>query len=178
LRDKAGTYYNARRAALRGVVYTEGRLQYQGLNLLPLSENLFCFEVEPKTHVEFIPTTDGTVTGMKTVSSSGEYEYDRVETISPTPGELAQYAGRYYSPELDIYWTLAVEDGHLVAKRRKYVDSHLTPLFHDTFSDDWTPLMGYPTTYLVVFERDEHDTVSGLRASGSRVRHLGFVKRS
>lgn len=31
-----------------------------------------------------------------------------------------------------------------IAQRRKYVDSKLTPLFRDAFSDDWEPLIGYP----------------------------------
>lgn len=178
LEEKAGAYFNARRAALREITYTEGRLQFQGLNLVPLSEMRFFFEVEPKTQVAFTATEDGAAAGMKTITSSGEYGYDRVETVSPTPAELAQYAGRYYSPELDIYWTLTAEDDHLVAHRRKYVDSKLTPLFRDAFSDDWEPLMGYPTTYLVLFERDEDGVVTGLRVSGTRVRNLGFSRQA
>jgi CubicO group peptidase (beta-lactamase class C family) len=177
LGKKAGIYFSARRAALRKVTFAEGTLQFQGLALVPLSENLFFFEVEPVTRVEFIPGENGAVAGMKTVASSGEYAYDRVEPFSPTLEELAQYAGRYYSPELDIYWKIQVRDDHLIVKRRKYVDSQLTPLFRDAFSDDWGPLMGYPTTYLVVFERDEHDAIIGLRVSGTRVRHLSFVRQ-
>ena len=172
----AGTYFNAQRAALRHIALGEGRLQFQGLDLLPLSETRFCFEVEPGTHVEFRLNADGRVAGMKTITSSGEYPYDRVETVAPTPEQLAEYAGRYYSPELDIYWTIEAGDDHLVAKRRKYVDSRLTPVFTDVFSDDWTPLMGYPTTYLVVFERDEGGAIAGLRVSGTRVRNLQFTK--
>ncbi len=170
----AGTYFSARRAALRQITLGEGRLQFQGLDLLPLSETRFCFEVEPETHVVFSLAADGSVVGMKTITSSGEYPYDRVETVAPTPEGLAEYAGRYYSPELDIYWTIQVSDESLVAKRRKYIDSQLTPLFADAFSDDWTPLMGYPTTYLVVFERDAQGAISGLRVSGTRVRNLKF----
>ena len=96
--------------------------------------------------------------------------------MAPTPERLAQYAGRYYSPELDIYWTIEAGDEHLVAKRRKYVDSQLTPVFTDAFSDDWTPLMGYPTTYLIVFERDSQGKITGLRVSGTRVRNLQFIQ--
>ena len=55
---------------------------------------------------------------------------------------LGQARGKQGTPELDIYWTIVVEDGHLVTRRRKYVDSKLTPLFADAFSDDWEPLMG------------------------------------
>jgi hypothetical protein len=176
LAQKAGTYFNVQRAALREITYTEHRLQFQGLDLVPLNENLFFFEVEPDTRVEFVSATDGGVTGLKTITSSGEYSYDRVETTSPSPDELAAYSGRYYSLELDVYWTIEANPDHLVASRRKYVDSKLTPLFADTFSDDWSPLMGYPTTYLVAFERGESGAVTGLRVSGSRVRNLEFVK--
>jgi CubicO group peptidase (beta-lactamase class C family) len=176
LAAKAGTYFSHQRATLREIACVEGRLQFQGLDLLPLSETRFCFAVEPETLVEFSLAADGRVTGMKTITSSGEYPYDRVETVGPTPEQLAQYTGRYYSPELDIHWTIEAGDDHLVATRRKYVDSQLTPVFADAFSDDWTPLMGYPTTYLVVFERDHKGAVAGLRVSGTRVRNLRFVQ--
>lgn len=177
MKPKAGTYFNAQRAASRLVTCTQSRLQFQGYNLVPLSENLFFFEDEPLTRVEFIPAADSSASKVKTISSSGEFSYDRVESVPPASGELAQYAGCYYSPELDIYWTLSAAEDHLVASRRKYIDSRLTPLFRDTFRDDWEPLMGYPTTYLVVFERDEQGKVTGMRVSGSRVRHLYFARQ-
>jgi hypothetical protein len=176
LADKAGTYFSAQRAALREITFVEGRLQFQGLDLLPLSETRFYFEVEPETHVEFSLAGDGRVAGMKTITASGEYGYDRVETAAPTAEQLTGYAGRYYSPELDLTWTIDAGDDHLVARRRKYVDSELTPVFVDAFSDDWTPLMGYPTAYLVVFERDGAGAITGLRVSGTRVRNLRFAK--
>jgi CubicO group peptidase (beta-lactamase class C family) len=178
LEEKAGKYYNAARAALRDVACAEGRLQYQGLDLVPLNENLFFFEKVPDTRVEFIPAAGDAPARLRTITPSGQYGYDRVESVSPTPDDLARYAGRYYSPELDVYWTLVAGDDHLIARRRKYVDSKLTPLFTDAFSDDWLPLMGYPTTYLVVFERDGRGTITGLRVSGSRVRNLHFVRQS
>ena len=90
--------------------------------------------------------------------------------------DLAQYAGRYCSPELDLYWTIEAGDDHLLAQRRKYADSKLSPVFADAFRHDWTPLMGYPTTYLVVYERNAHEHITGLRVSGTRVRNLRFVR--
>jgi hypothetical protein len=177
LEKKAGVYFDAQHAAVREVRYAGDRLQFQGYDLVPLSEDLFFFAVEPQTRVEFIPMTGSAVTGMKTLTSSEVHRYDRVETISATPNVLAQYAGRYYSTELDVYWTIEAGDNHLLAKRRKYVDSKLTPVFADTFRDDWEPLMGYPTTYFVLFERDERGEVSGLRVSGARVRHVRFDRQ-
>jgi CubicO group peptidase (beta-lactamase class C family) len=174
---KTGLYYSARRAAVREIRCVEDRLQFQGYDLVPLSENMFFFEVEPQTRVEFIPGMDGTIVGMKTLSGADEYSYNRVEAASTTPAILAQYVGRYYSPELDIHWAIEAGDGFLTGKRRKYTDSKLTPVFADAFSDDWGPLMGYPTTYFVVFERDERGLVTGLRVSGTRVRNLRFVRQ-
>jgi CubicO group peptidase (beta-lactamase class C family) len=177
LQDKVGKYFSAERAAHREVTFADGRLQYLGLNLLPLNEHLFVFEKEPDSQVEFVPGEDGRITALRTIVSSGVYDYDRVETISVTPDDLTAYAGRYYSPELDIYWVIRAENDHLVASRRKYADSKLSPLFADAFSDDWLPIVGYPTTYLVVFERDERGAITGLRVSGTRVRNLRFIKQ-
>lgn len=176
LEARVGFYFDARRAALREVTQAEGRLRFQGLDLVPLRENLFAFEVEPKTRVEFIPVERGAEATVKTITDSGEYTYRRVHRKSPRAGELDQYAGHYYSPELDVYWRLEVGQGCLIARRHKYVDSTLTPLFDDAFNDDWEPIMGYPTSYLVIFERDAQNAIIRLRVSGTRVRHLRFVK--
>lgn len=175
LERMAGTYYSATCAALREVGHVEGKLQYQGLDLVPIGEHRFCFEVEPDTHVAFTFGPDGWPSIMTTITPSGEYTYERVERVSPDL-DPKPYVGRYYSQELDLYWTLVEQGGSLIAKRRKYVTSTLTPLFHDAFSDDWLPIMGYPTTYLVVFERDAQGAVSGFRVSGTRVRNLAFSR--
>ena len=177
LEDKAGTYYDARRGALREVVHAGTSLRYQGLALVPASESRFHFRDMPDAEVEFTPATERAPACMNIITASANYHYERVEKVSPTQDELAQYAGRYYSSELDIAWSLVAEDDHLVAKRRKYADSKLTPLFADAFSDDWLPLMGYPTTYLVVFERDAGGRLAGLRVTGTRVRNLWFVRQ-
>ncbi|HSR29044.1 MAG TPA: hypothetical protein VLY63_00665, partial [Anaerolineae bacterium] len=140
-------------------------------------EDLFIFEKAPDTQVTFVPATGDAPLRMRVITPSGEYGYDRVEPVSPSLEDLERYAGRYYSSELDIYWTVEAADDHLVAKRRKYVDSELRSVFADGFSDNWEPLMGYPTTYLVVFERDEAGAVAGLRVSGTRVRNLWFGRQ-
>ena len=171
-----GTYFSARRAALREVTISEGKLQFQGLDLVPVGDLRFAFAVEPETYVAFVREGD-TIVGLQTLTPSGAYGYERVEHVSPTSDQLGAFVGRYYSPELDIYWTLALEEGALKAHRRKYTPTVLTPLFRDTFSDDWTSLMGYPTRYLVDFEREAGDRITGLRVSGlTGVRHLWFER--
>ena len=141
-----------------------------------MSEHAFVFEVKPQTQVIFAPAGDGVSAGMKTVTSSGEYGYARVEPVTPEDIDLAAYAGRYTSPELDITWTIVPGDDCLTVRRRKYVDSHPTPLFNDAFRDDWAPLLGYPRTYLIRFTRDAHGAIEGLTVSGDGVRNLRFER--
>jgi hypothetical protein len=176
LAGPVGSYFDAKHVALRSITLAEGKLQFEGLDLIPLGENHFCFEVEPQTQVIFTTSEDGQVAEMKTVTSSGEYRYGCVNQVSSTPDDLAAYAGRYYSPELDIYWTIERADDQLTVQRRKYIDSQLTALFEDTFSDDWTPLMGYPTSYILQFARNSAGEIKGVSVSGNGVRHLRFER--
>ncbi|MGD8904273.1 MAG: serine hydrolase, partial [Anaerolineae bacterium] len=178
LESVAGIYHDPRRGAVREVVFTDCQLQWQGLELVPKSETRFYFRDAPETEIEFGSPAEESPASLTLTGPEGEYHYQQVSKVTPTAAELAGYAGRYYSSELDLMWTLVAADDHLVAKRRKFVDSKLTPLFFDAFSDDWQPLMGYPTTYLVRFERDAGGEVSGLRVTGTRVRNLGFTRQN
>ncbi len=176
LAGHVGSYFDPEHVALRSITLAEGKLQFEGLDLIPLGENHFCFEVEPQTQVVFTPSKDGQAAEMKTVTSSGAYLYRRVDAVSPTPNDLVAYDGRYYSPELDLYWTVALDGDHLTVQRRKYNDSQLSPLFEDTFRDDWTPLMGYPTSYVLQFKRNNAGEITGLSVSGNGVRQLRFER--
>lgn len=69
----------------------------------------------------------------------------------------------------DMRW----EDQFLI-KRHRCVDSRLTPLFTDAFSDDWSPIFGYPMTFMVIFEWDTRGEITGVKVSGSRVRIMRF----
>lgn len=176
LREWAGLYFNAARGATRTIAYADGRLQFDGLDLLPLREDRFRFEVEPETHVAFAPAAGDAPPRMRTITTSGEYDYRRVDPVAPPPSDLVRYEGRYHSPELDLSWTVVVEGDHLTVRRRKYVDTKLTPLFPDAFRDDWTPIVDYPKAYLIRFERGENQAVTGLRVWGDGVRHLAFAR--
>jgi hypothetical protein len=176
LAGHVGSYFDPEHVALRSITLAEGKLQFEGLDLISLEENLFCFEVEPQTQVHFTQAENDGFAEMKVVTSSGEYRYGRVNQVLSTPDDLLTYAGHYYSPELEIYWTVVCEGNQLTIQRRKYVASQLTPLFEDTFRDDWTPLMGYPTSYVLQFKRNNAGEITGLSVSGNGVRHLRFER--
>src|SRR5581483_4673091 len=43
--------------------------------------------------------------------------YTRVAAADLTPAQLGEYAGTYYSPEVDVTWIVSVQNGSLVATR-------------------------------------------------------------
>jgi hypothetical protein len=171
-----GVYFNEARAALRTITLEGGTLCFEGFALARVGDDRFRLTDEPHVLVEFGDAVAGVPQRVRTITPSGEYSYRRVETVAPS--DLEPYAGRYYSPELDVWWTLKVAGDNLEVTRRKYPDSMLTPVFVDAFSDDWTPLMGYPTSYLLLFDRDDLGRIRGLRVTGARVRNLQFDRIS
>ena len=97
---------------------------------------------------------------------------------------LAEYAGRYYSEELDHYWTFIVQDGQLVLSRGIHIPSRVMSrrldamVFQRAFSDTFTALpSGW---YLLRFTRDQGERVTSFTASTSPMgwaRRVRFVKQ-
>ncbi len=88
----------------------------------------------------------------------------------PDAATLAEYAGTYYSPELDaIYHVGTVNDG-LVAHHIRHGEIALQPQSPDHFAtDSWFMRE-------VRFGRDEEGAVTEMRVGGGRVRNLLFVR--
>jgi CubicO group peptidase (beta-lactamase class C family) len=63
-------------------------------------------------------------------------ELERVaetELWRPDAASLAEFAGSYLSPDLDVTWTLAIEGNDLVVQRRRGERERLTPAGADVF---------------------------------------------
>lgn len=88
---------------------------------------------------------------------------------TPSPAQLRQFEGRYFSPELETLYTLVVEDGALIAKHRRHPDFELEPTEPDTFEAD--NFFGTAR-----FERNRGAAVTGMRVSNGRVRNLLFER--
>jgi CubicO group peptidase (beta-lactamase class C family) len=92
---------------------------------------------------------------------------DGVVPAHPSPPELAAYAGRYYSEELDTTYVVEVEDGRLALRGRR-VGGALTPAGRDEFTRD---------ALVLRFERDGGARPSGFRLGQGRIRNLRFTRR-
>ncbi len=81
------------------------------------------------------------------------------------PEALADFEGRYFSDEVETFYTIVMQDGELVMQQRRLDDATLTPGQPDTFS-------GGGFTFR--FERDRNDQVIGFYLSSGRTRDVRF----
>lgn len=81
----------------------------------------------------------------------------------------AEYAGRYFSDEVETFCTLSVVDGQLQLEHRRLGKVALRPEAVDSFLADW-PIEE------VVFERDGEGKVRAFRVSNDRVLGVRFTR--
>jgi CubicO group peptidase (beta-lactamase class C family) len=144
---------------------------------------------QPKLKIE--PTSDFTftLTGVDARLTFRRGEDDTVQTLTlhqngnhlarrlgeevwqPTAKQLGAYAGRYYSVELDTFYSLAVEDSELVVQHRRLEDVTLTPTKEDAFGGG-----GFPIGELI-FERGEAGRILGFTVSNDRTRDVRFERQ-
>jgi CubicO group peptidase (beta-lactamase class C family) len=96
---------------------------------------------------------------------------EAVEPFAPSPDQLLEYAGEYFSPELSSVLTLYVEEGRLFARHFRHDQVFLRPTAVDEFE-------GYAWFFPGVrFQRDEDGGVTGFRVLGKKAREVQFFRR-
>jgi hypothetical protein len=74
---------------------------------------------------------------LSAIDAAGDTtRFEHVAEAAPGAKELAQYAGSWYSPELDATYTLRVSNGKLVLERRRSAPVTLQPTYADAFAGD------------------------------------------
>jgi hypothetical protein len=160
---KAGLYRSRRTGRpLRLVVRDGGLATEEGKALQPVSSSRF--QAEDEARFSFEPG------GLHLLARDGdEVLFERVAEASPTPAQLAEYAGGYVSEEAEVTYEVVVEEGKLFLRARPDVSQELTPLYAGGFlsSEDW----------LVRFVRDAAGKVSELSLGLPRVWDLRLPRR-
>jgi CubicO group peptidase (beta-lactamase class C family) len=88
--------------------------------------------------------------------------------VDPATVKLADYVGRYRSPELEVTYDVALESGSLVLRSRPDTRLRLSPIYPDGFA------VGPGRT--VRFSRGGKGAVTGLRIFAGRVRDVRFER--
>jgi len=100
-----------------------------------------------------------------------------VTHVAAVPAGLTQYAGRYYSKEIDTTYTIEVQEGSLMMTRYNYPTVRLTRRSDDlyTIRDFSRPLW----TAVVHFTRQQSDQkIDGFLMSGKNIAHIERLRDS
>jgi CubicO group peptidase (beta-lactamase class C family) len=101
-----------------------------------------------------------------TAAPGPEQTPEEGETFDPATVRLADFTGRFYSPELETTYSFVVINDTLVAQHQRHDDMKLEIAKQDEFAS------GFLGT--LAFTRGKDKKVSGLRISNGRVRNLAF----
>ena len=172
----AGSYFNSVSNNFRRVYVKNGKLIYsRGASeseLAPLGKNSFLMLGTPdRVEISFKSSRPGGPLQMITVINGGEVTttHDSVESKTYSTPQLAEFAGAYYSDEIEATYDILLQGDKLIL-RRKNVDGE-TPMnaqFADTFFAAGTGG--------IKFTRDAQNHVTGFLLNTGRVRRLRFVR--
>ncbi len=136
------------------------------VELIPRSETEF-FVPEASATITF-ERERGEVTALVLVQGNVVQTAQRLPPFDPTSVVLEDYAGRYYSAELETSYVLVVDEGHLQAVHVRHDPIDISdPVGPDRFESDFGR---------VRFERDAAGTVTRMLVSSGRVRNLRFER--
>lgn len=138
--------------------------------LQPTSDTTFTLVGVPAS-VTFHRGEDNAVTHL-TLHQNGDHRATRVEGAEWSPGvdDLADYTGRYFSEELETFYTLEIDEENLVIRHRRFDDVVLAP---GKEPDSFTG--GFPLTD-ASFERDANGQITTMLVGNGRARGIRFER--
>ena len=142
--------------------------------LTPTSDSTFELRGVPAS-VTFHRDAQGRATGL-TLHQNGNQRATRlvgepVKAWAPTAIELASYAGRYFSEELETFYDVTVKDGKLMVGHRRMNATVFNPGARETFTGT-----GDAANVTIAFERDRNGQVIAFYAGNGRARDIRFAR--
>ncbi|MHB8449563.1 MAG: serine hydrolase domain-containing protein [Mycobacteriales bacterium] len=102
--------------------------------------------------------------------------HHRIDPAEPSREQLAEYCGRYVSSELDVAYTIELDDDALLLRRRRLSAIRLSPTVVDGFAAVWADTTG-GMGIGVLFERGDTGAVDTLLLSTVRNRRLRLSRQ-
>lgn len=171
-----GHFWNEERRSVWEVELADDKLDLvvsedTRFELIPIARRRFAIR-SPWTNAEvrFEPADPAGL--QMSVEFSGASEprvFDRFTPVEVTPDELEAFAGTFYSDELGVTYSLAVEDGALVFRIVRHESHALEPLFTDLFASS-----DHGTFH---FRRAADGSIDGFDLDAGRVRNLSFDRQ-
>ncbi len=149
------------------VAYPTGQ---SSLKLEPISNTNFSYAGIDAT-VAFSADDNSKSTGAVHTQGGSDIELTKLSPFAPTPLQLEIYTGKYFSEELETFYTIIVKDSAIVAEHRNLKDIILSPVEEDAFSGD-VSFMGD-----IVFKRNTQGIVNAFTVSNGRTKGIYFEKQ-
>lgn len=146
-------------------LYTQATGQPE-IDIKATSDSTFSL-VGVNADITFHMKEDGSADSL-TLHQNGNHVAMRIEW-EPSEEEMKQYAGKYFSEELQTFYTVAQKDSSLVLQHYRLDDMNMTPGDKDSFS------AGFPIAE-IQFIRNDQGEVTGFKASNGRTRGVLFEK--
>jgi hypothetical protein len=137
--------------------------------LTPVSESEF--SLEDVATVKFLTDENGKVTKAELSQGGMTYPLERLAPYAPTLEELQALTGKFFSKELETFYTLEVLDTTLTLLLRNTEPVNLSAIKKDTYKGD---------VYFIgelVFQRDNRGQLTGFTASNGRTKGIRFEKQ-
>lgn len=109
------------------------------LTMAPISKTQFKFIKPPAdTIVKFTRKDKASPFTIQTfIEGRLQDMYEPIALASPSPGELQEYKGEFFSEELNVTYKFVIREGKLYVKYRTAPDSPLKPTIKDEFQLSW-----------------------------------------
>jgi CubicO group peptidase (beta-lactamase class C family) len=167
LKPFVGFYRNPINHSVAQVAAIEGGLSARGARFKPLGPTRF--GARSGAEMNFEPGKNGDFRLTLSAIDIAPQVFERFQPISPTPEELAPYAGVYYSEELQATYRFAVKDGKLTISSGWPDQLVLEASVRDEFVG--------PINSAFVFHRDSTGRVTGGTIFAGRVHDIEFIRK-
>ena len=175
LENFSGHYWNNTSSLARKIYVKNDTLRYfrsetNESELVPISKNEFkMINVQADVLVKFEVNGQGENT-MSFIANGGKPSIS-IEYLPKvyTKDELLNLSGRYYSSELDVYYSLKPEGDLLMLYINDSEKSSLKPIMKNLFSND--------DYGIFQFNNDDEGRLSSFRLAAGRVKNLNFEKK-
>lgn len=147
-------------------IYTQATNQPE-VDLMATTDSTFNL-IGVNASITFHRNEDGSADSL-TLHQNGNHIAKKLHW-NPSVEEFQEYAGHYFSEEVETYYTISIEDSSLMLNNYQFNEpGELTPANVDAFSG------GFPISE-VKFIRDEEGNITGFEASNGRTRGVMFEK--
>jgi len=139
------------------------------IEIVPTSDLTFAL-IGVEASVTFHRTDEGEVNTI-TLHQNGDHPATRLAEDDvewkPEAEELQAFTGRFFSDEIETFYTINLDEDHLVLEQRRMDDADLTPGEEDEFSAGG---------FQISFERDRNEQVVAFYLSNGRTRDVRFQR--